>query len=105
MIYQVKSIAEFDKYVKENEKVVVDVYATWCGPCKMLAPVLEDASSQRRNITFLKVDCDSVSEVSERYDVLAVPTILFFKDGKLIGDCTGYRPLEDILQEIDLAFK
>ncbi len=105
MIYQVKSIAEFDKYVKDSEKVVVDVYASWCGPCKMLAPVLEDASSQRRNITFLKVDYDDVNEVSDRYDVLVVPTILFFKNGKLIGDCTGYRPLEDILQEIDRAFK
>lgn len=100
MVYEIKTMAEFEKYIKDNKNVVVDAYTTWCGPCKMFGPVIEEASSSQSHITFVKVDCEAVSEFSERYDIYSVPTLLIFNEGNLVGRTSGYMPLATLLSEL-----
>ena len=89
----VKHIAEteFDAEVlKATTPVVVDFYATWCGPCKMLAPVLDQqAAAFTGKIKFLKVNVDEASDLSKRFQIQSIPTLLFFKDGKQVDSSVG----------------
>ena len=72
----------FDEILK-RENVVVDFYASWCGPCKMFAPIFEEASKENENYTFVKVDVDKFEELARRYGVMSIPTVIRFKNGKV----------------------
>jgi thioredoxin 1 len=81
---------EFNKEVIESEKVVlVDFYATWCGPCRMLAPVLERISESRADFNIFKVDIDENQELAMKYKIEVVPTMVVFKDGKVVEQVEG----------------
>ena len=73
--------------------VLVDFFATWCGPCKMLAPVFEQAGEEMKNdATFLKVDIDEAMDIARSFGIMSVPTMILFKDGKEVSKKTGYMP-------------
>ena len=91
---------EFDEIVKSGV-ILVDFYADWCGPCKMLAPILEELSSDYPNITFIKVNCDNEMELAERYSIMSIPAIFMFKDGNLIAKTGGYQGKEVMRKFID----
>ncbi|MEG1858281.1 MAG: thioredoxin [Pseudoflavonifractor sp.] len=79
-----------DKALAANGVIMVDFWATWCGPCKMLAPVIEDlAGKYEGKATVGKVDIDEQEELAGRYGVMSIPTIVFFKDGKEIARKVG----------------
>ena len=83
--------------------VVVDFFATWCGPCKMLAPVLEKAADELTNVPFYKVDIDEEMELANQYKIMTVPTLLFFKGGKLVFQNSGVinrKQLESMLERL-----
>ena len=95
--------SQFRGSVEENQGVVVvDFFATWCGPCKMLAPVFEQAGEEMKNdATFLKVDIDQSLELARRFEVSTVPTVIVFKDGKEAERLVGFIPkqkLEDMVK-------
>lgn len=100
MIKHIKDQNEFDKEI-EKGLVVVDFFATWCGPCRMLAPILEDVSENRDDATFLKVDVDENYELAKSFGIMSVPTVLFFKDGNLVDKSIGLINSEKINQFID----
>ena len=80
---------------------LVDFFATWCGPCKMLGPVLEELDNK---IDIIKVDIDEFEDLAEEYRIMSVPTLLFFKDGEIIREEVGFHSkeeLEDIINEIE----
>jgi thioredoxin 1 len=84
--------ATFDETVGASDgAVVVDFWAEWCGPCKMLTPVLEDIASEHPEITFFAVDSDANPELSVRFDVMSVPTVLVFRDGRMVKRLVGAR--------------
>jgi len=88
----------FEAEVIQSEKpVLVDFFATWCGPCRMLAPVLEQIAKDNTDIKVLKIDIDKDPQLAEKYDVMSVPTLFAFKDGKVINQSLGVRPMQDIL--------
>ena len=96
MIKQIKE-NEFDEVVKEG-KVVVDCFATWCGPCRMLAPVLEEISEES-SYKFYKLDVDESEEKASEYGIMSIPTLLIFEDGKLVDKIVGLKS-KDELKEI-----
>ena len=93
---------EFEKEVLNEEGVVVvDFFATWCGPCKMLAPVFEQAGEEMKNdATFLKVDIDQSLELAQQFRISTVPTMMIFKDGKPVETLVGFMPKERIVQKV-----
>ena len=88
---------EFEKEVLNEEGVVVvDFFATWCGPCKMLAPVLDELEAEMGDVKFVKVDVDESPEVATRYGIQSIPTLKVFKDGENVDTVVGFLPKEQI---------
>ena len=85
-------------------KVVVDMYADWCGPCKMMAPVLEEVSERMEDVTFFKLNVDTAPGIAAQFRVMSIPTFLFFKDGTLAGSVIGGMEEDELEEEILKAF-
>ena len=81
--------------------LLVDFYATWCGPCRMMHPVIDSISSENDNLTVAKVDVDENEELARQYGIMSVPTFLLFKDGKLIDQRSGFMPKEELTRWIE----
>lgn len=91
MIIHIESAEQFDAEFDKG-KVLVDFFATWCGPCKMLTPVVEKVSADNPDLKILKVDTDECPVLAKRYDVYSIPTLILFEDGELIKSQAGYMP-------------
>lgn len=92
---------EFDvEVLKEEGLVVVDFFATWCGPCKMLGPVLEDIQEEMKDVKIVKVDIDENKNAADNYGVKNIPTIKIFKDGKEVTTTVGFSPKEVLVETI-----
>lgn len=89
-----------DNFTREvlmsNGLVIVDFYATWCGPCKMLSPILEKISSENKNVKIVRIDVDDNPKVSKRYHIRSIPKLIFFKDGKEVDEILGFVPKDTI---------
>ena len=90
MLKHIANKEEFDAAIKEGV-VLVDFFATWCGPCKMLSPVLEEVAEENPNVTVLKIDVDEVGELAARYGIQAIPTLMLFKSGERVNLRMGYQ--------------
>lgn len=86
----------FDHEIKGGT-ALVDFYADWCGPCKMVAPIVEEIANQRTDITVGKVNVDESNALAVKYGVISIPTLIVFKDGKETARLVGFRPKESIL--------
>lgn len=92
VIYATKD--NFYELIKEGT-VIVDMFATWCGPCKMLGPVVEELAGKYSNIKFIKVDVDECEEIAKNYGVMSIPTIIKFQNGKEVDKKIGYLNIND----------
>ena len=90
----------FSKFIKENSKVVVDFYATWCGPCRAMAPVFESVASKRNDYKFAKVDVDKAEELALSYQINTIPTIAIFENGVLVEKSVGYLTEQGLMDLI-----
>jgi len=92
---------DFDAFVKDYPKAVVDCWAEWCGPCRMLGPVIKAlAGAHKGEIAFGKLDVDENEKISNRYGVQGIPTLLVFQDGELVQTMVGYRTLDELDEDI-----
>ena len=88
----------FDAEVLNSDKpVLVDFFATWCGPCKMVAPIIEEIAAEREDIKVCKIDVDQEHELAIRYKVASIPTLMVFSSGDLVKQSLGALPKKDIL--------
>ena len=92
MVEQISSAAEFDAVLSANKSVFVDFFATWCGPCKMVGPVVEKVSETEPDVKFVKIDVDEVGELAQRYGIMSIPALMAFKDGEKAGEIVGFVP-------------
>lgn len=92
MVTVIQSEEEFKTAISASNLVVVDFFAVWCGPCKMIAPMLEKFSNDYSNAKFYKVDVDQLPSVAASNEVTSMPTLLFFKSGELVGKVIGANP-------------
>lgn len=100
MVKEIKD-TEYEKIVKENKKVLIDCYANWCGPCKMLSPVIDALAEEIKDVKFYKVDVDNAEKITSDFDIMSIPTLLIFEDGKLKEKVVGLRSkseLEELLK-------
>ena len=90
--------SDFHSFIESSEKpVLVDFWATWCGPCRMLAPVIEEIAQEREDVVVCKVDVDEAPGLAQEFGVMSIPTVLVFKNGEAVTGCVGVRPKADIL--------
>lgn len=87
---------EYQELVKGDKMVLIDFFATWCGPCKMLAPVIEQIANEHSEMEVVKVDVDKVAELAVLYNVASIPTLVFIKDGKCVNEHVGFATKAEI---------
>lgn len=88
------------KTVINKGKVVVDFFATWCGPCKMLSPVMDEISNELSDINFYKVDVDKNEDIAREYGIMSIPTIIIFENGKVVNTLVGLRSKTELKEVI-----
>ena len=89
----------FEQLVKNSDKpVLLDFWAPWCGPCRMVAPILEEIALEREDITIGKINVDEEVELSLQFQIVSIPTLVVMENGKAVQTAVGYRPKEDILK-------
>lgn len=101
---QIKTKQEFDQLTEQNKNVIIDFYASWCGPCKMLAPIFENVASTTENVKFVKVNVDEASELASLFGIQSIPTVVYIKEKKLEKRELGFRTKEQILENIERIF-
>jgi thioredoxin 1 len=94
-------MSNFDTIIRSEKPVLIDFFATWCGPCKMLSPILREVKdSLGERITILKIDVDKNQQIASQYQVRGVPTMILFQNGKQLWRQSGVVPKEDIIKII-----
>ena len=96
----IASLDDFQQSVKTGA-VLVDMYADWCGPCRILTPVLEDLADENPEVTFVKVNIDDLPTLAQEYGVMSIPTLLYLKDGILKEKTVGVQPKAAIQSRLD----
>lgn len=93
----------YDKEIRNSQGIVlVDFWATWCGPCQMLSPILEEIGNKYKNkIKICKINVDEEQELAEKNKIMSIPSVFIYKDGKLVNNFVGYRSVEEIEELIE----
>lgn len=90
----------FDDFIK-NGCAVVDFWATWCGPCKMLSPVVDELEKNNKDVAFGKVNVDEYEELAVRYGISFIPALFFFKNGKNVNKIVGVKSIDELQKILD----
>lgn len=93
--------SDFLETIKSAEKVLVDVWAPWCGPCKMLSPIVEEVATELPNVVVVKMNADDNKDVAVQYGIRSIPTLLFFKNGELVDKNVGLVLKNVIIEKIN----
>ena len=92
------TLENFEQEVLRSDKtVLLDFWATWCGPCRMVAPILEEIAGERPDIKVCKVNVDEQPELASRYRIMSIPTLMVVKNGQVVNQAVGARPKSQIL--------
>lgn len=94
----------FDAEVIQSDRpVLIDFWAAWCGPCRMLSPIVDEVAAERSDIKVCKVNVDEVPALAERFSVMSIPSLFLLKDGKAVASSVGVKPKNELLAFIDGA--
>ena len=99
---QIATNTSFDGLLESETLVIVDFWATWCGPCRMLSPLLDEVEEEMADkVTVVKVNVDDADEIAMRYRIMSIPTLIFFKDGKMVDRTVGAMPKSVLVDKIN----
>lgn len=102
---QITTKDEFEHLIKDNNNVIIDFYATWCGPCKMLSPIINKIANEHSNVTFVSVDVDVADELADLFQITSIPTLAYIKNSRLALREVGFQPQEVIEENIKTIFE
>lgn len=92
---------EFEQTIKEGT-IIVDFYADWCGPCKMMGRVIDDLSNELEDVKFIKLNVDEESSIAAKYSIMSIPTIILFENGTMTSKIVGFHSKEELKEFINL---
>ena len=92
----------FPELVVGDKPLLIDFWATWCGPCRMIAPIIEEIAAERSDIVVGKIDVDQEMELAKQFRIVSIPTLVLMKGGEIAATLVGYRPKADILKLLDV---
>ena len=96
--------SNFETEVLKSDKAIVDFWAEWCGPCKVLGPRFEELSNEMTDVKFFKVNVDNNQQTAAKFEIRSIPTLLLFKKGELAGKIIGALPKDSLKQKIEQVF-
>ena len=92
----------FQQEVLQSDKpVLIDFWANWCGPCRMIAPIIEEIAQEREDIKVVKIDVDEAQDLAIQYQIMSIPTLLVVEKGKVVNQSIGVKPKDKILEMLD----
>jgi len=100
-IIEITSKAQFDEAIKSENLTIVDFWAVWCGPCRVLKPLLHKIAGEHPEIQLLTVDVDANQELAAEYNINSIPAVFFFKNGEIVDNFVGVMPENEILEKIE----
>ncbi|RKF59604.1 Thioredoxin-1 [Erysiphe neolycopersici] len=103
VVHEIKDKSKFDETIRNNKLVVVDAYATWCGPCRAVAPFIELLSTNHPHAHFVRFDVEKIPELAESLGIRAMPTFVFFKGAEKVQEVVGANSIEVERLVVDLA--
>ena len=92
----IQNVEEFDALLKSEKPVLVDFFATWCGPCRMFAPTFDEFAADHDEVACVKIDVDQLGEIAKRFGIMSIPTIILFKNGEPAKKNVGTMDLEEL---------
>ena len=99
---KVATNTNFDELLQDSKLVIVDFWATWCGPCRMLSPILDEVEEEMpEQIKVVKVNVDDADEIANRFRIMSIPTLIFFKDGQMVDKTVGAMPKHTLIERIN----
>jgi len=91
-----------EKVLKSDKKVLVDFYADWCGPCKMLSPVIEKLAEEIDDISFVKINVDDAENIARSYGVMSIPSLFVFENGEVVKNSVGFKSMDELKEFIEV---
>jgi thioredoxin 1 len=91
----------FEQFISNNEVTVIDCWAAWCGPCRMLTPIIEELAEERDDVTFGKLNVDQNRGTPSKFGIMSIPTLLYFKNGELVDRTLGAIPKQAVEERIN----
>ena len=101
-VIEIKEEEFTDKVLNSEKKVLVDFFADWCGPCRMLGPVISEVAESDDNYFYYKINVDKAENISRKYGIMSIPALLVFENGELSKSSLGYKSIDEVKEFLDI---